>query len=106
LIEARLLREQPLALAGDLLIAPHHGSRSASSAAFLDAVAPRFVAVSAGYRNRFRHPTPEVLARYEERGIEVVATAESGMGEFEIDAAGTSLVGEWRRDEARFWNER
>jgi competence protein ComEC len=106
LIEARLLREQPGRLGADLLIAPHHGSRSASSEPFLDAVSPRLVAVSAGYRNRFNHPAPEVLAHYHDRGIDVVSTVEGGMTEISVTTDGVAVVGRWRRDHPRFWTER
>ena len=47
---------------------PHHGSRTSSSEEFIDAVAPRWAVVPAGYRNRFGHPAREVLARYDGRG--------------------------------------
>jgi competence protein ComEC len=57
-----------------VLTVPHHGSRTSSSAAFLDAVRPEVALVSAGYRNRFRHPHPEVLARYEARGVRLWRT--------------------------------
>ncbi len=105
LIEARLLRERPQSLRADLLIAPHHGSRSASSAEFLDAVAPRYVAISAGYRNRFKHPADEVVARYRERGIVAVSTVEGGMTSFALSAEDVALRGQWRRDQPRFWTE-
>ena len=62
----------------NVMLAPHHGSRSSSSPAFLNHVKPELVIVSAGYRNRFKHPHPRVIARYRARGIEVLNTAESG----------------------------
>jgi competence protein ComEC len=65
-------------LAADLLLVPHHGSKSSSSAPFLDAVQPRTALVQAGYRNRFGHPAPEVLGRYQERQIRVVESARCG----------------------------
>jgi len=72
--EAALLRRSDKALASTLLVVPHHGSRTSSTAAFLDAVQPRVAVVQAGYRSRFGHPAPDVLARYAERGIDVVRT--------------------------------
>jgi competence protein ComEC len=61
-----------------VLIVPHHGSKTSSTAAFVDAVRPRVAVFQAGYRNRFGHPAPEVLARYRERGITVFASPACG----------------------------
>ena len=61
-----------------MLIVPHHGSRTSSTAAFLDAVQPRIAVFQAGYRNRFGHPAPDVLERYRERGIAIVASPACG----------------------------
>ncbi|MCZ2105715.1 MAG: DNA internalization-related competence protein ComEC/Rec2, partial [Burkholderiales bacterium] len=61
-------------LAADVLVVPHHGSKTSSSDAFLDAVQPATALVQAGYRNRFGHPAPPVVQRYEERGIALVNT--------------------------------
>jgi competence protein ComEC len=65
-------------LKADVLLVPHHGSKTSSSAQFLDAVAPRIALVQAGYRNRFGHPAPPVLARYAERNIRVITSAQCG----------------------------
>ena len=65
-------------LKADFLLMPHHGSKTSSSAAFLDAVQPRFALAQAGYRNRFGHPVESVLARYHERGISVVKSPACG----------------------------
>jgi len=73
---ALLARGAPLA--AQLLLVPHHGSRTSSSAAFLDAVHPRWAVVQAGYRNRFGHPAPDVLDRYFERGIAVIDSPHCG----------------------------
>ena len=67
--EIRLLREHPEALRSAVLIVPHHGSKTSSTAAFLDAVAPQVAMFQAGHLNRYGHPAEEVLARYRERGI-------------------------------------
>lgn len=56
-------------LRADLLLVPHHGSRTSSSEAFLAAVRPAFAVAQVGYRNRFGHPAPDVVARYRAHGI-------------------------------------
>ena len=66
------------ALKSTLLLVPHHGSKTSSSAAFLDAVQPQLAVVQAGYRNRFGHPAASVLERYDERNIKVIDTAHCG----------------------------
>ncbi|MDO9285477.1 MAG: competence protein ComEC, partial [Aquabacterium sp.] len=76
--EAALLRRGAAALASSVLLVPHHGSRTSSTEAFLDAVRPRTAIVQAGYRSRFGHPAPDVIARYADRGIEVVRSDQCG----------------------------
>ena len=65
--------------------APHHGSASSSSDAFLDALAPALALVSCGLENRYGHPAPAVLARYAERGIPVLRTDRDGAVALETD---------------------
>ena len=69
--EQALVHDHGAALRADLLLVPHHGSRTSSSPVFLDAVAPRVAWVQAGYRNRFGHPVPAVMSRYTERATAV-----------------------------------
>jgi competence protein ComEC len=76
--EARLVQASGLALRSEALLVPHHGSKTSSTPAFIDAVAPRFAVVQAGYRNRFGHPAPEVAQRYLARGISLVRTDRCG----------------------------
>jgi competence protein ComEC len=73
---ALVLREPDLR--ADWLLVPHHGSLTSSSAAFLEAVRPRVAVVQAGYRNRFGHPRPEVVARYEAWNVRWVQTPQCG----------------------------
>jgi competence protein ComEC len=61
-------------LASAVLKVPHHGSQTSSSARFLDAVAPQFAIVSAGFENRFGFPHPEVLRRYDARDCTLART--------------------------------
>jgi competence protein ComEC len=75
--EARLVADGA-ALGADVLLVPHHGSKTSSSAGFLDAVAPRLALVQAGYRNRFGHPAPEPMERYRERNAVVLDSPHCG----------------------------
>ena len=65
-------------LRADVLLVPHHGSKTSSSAPLLDAVAPRLALVQAGYRNRFGHPAPPVREAYIARGTVLVDTPHCG----------------------------
>jgi len=85
-VEAALVASgQPLK--ATVLKAPHHGSDTSSSAAFLQAVDPQLVVVSVGADNRFGHPSPEVLERL--AGRTVLRTDERGT--IEIVTDGTRL---------------
>jgi len=75
--EAATVR-RPSSLKSTVLKSPHHGSKSSSGSAFLNAVDPEAVAVSAGRFNNFGHPSPEVIERYRRRGAEVFRTDEGG----------------------------
>jgi len=71
--EERLIRTHA-ASGADVLLVPHHGSRTSSSEEFIAAVAPRWAIVPAGYRNRFGHPAREVLERYSRAGVALLRT--------------------------------
>jgi competence protein ComEC len=98
--EARLVREQPAALKSDVLLVPHHGSKTSSSPAFLDAVAPRVALVQSGYRNRYGHPAPAVAARYAERGIAFIDTVGCGAWSASGDSHGVCE----RERSRRYWH--
>nr|WP_235578157.1 DNA internalization-related competence protein ComEC/Rec2 [Pseudorhodoferax sp. Leaf267] len=75
-----------VALRADVLLVPHHGSKTSSSPGFLAQVAPRIALVQAGYRNRFGHPAPEVVQRLQAHGIAVQASARCGAMAWRSDA--------------------
>lgn len=72
----------------DVLLVPHHGSATSSTAEFVAMLRPRFALVSAGWNNRFGHPHPTVVERYRERGAHVVSTAVSGALRWRSERAG------------------
>ncbi len=100
--ETALVAASAEALRSDVLIVPHHGSKTSSTGAFLDAVQPRVAVFQAGYRNRFGHPAAEVLARYRERGIEIDITPNCGAW---LWTASTPAAGACHRENARrYWH--
>jgi competence protein ComEC len=103
--EIRLLREQPEALRSAVLIVPHHGSKTSSTAAFLDAVAPRVAVFQAGHLNRYGHPAEQVVARYSERGIARIDTPSCGAWTWRSGSEAGVLSAVCERAEARrYWN--
>lgn len=101
--EQRLVA-QAADLRADLLLVPHHGSRTSSSAAFLDAVAPRVALVQSGYRNRFGHPAAEPMARYAQRSVQVVDSPACGAMAWQ--SRHPAVVSCHRVQQARYWNHR
>lgn len=90
----------------DWMSMPHHGSRSSSSEALLDAAAPGWASAQAGYRNRFGHPDHEVLARYMARGVHIVRSDESGMAQWRFRSDGAVGLHRWRASMHRYWHNR
>ena len=89
-----------------VLQVPHHGSRTSSSAPFIKAIEPELAVVSAGWRNRFGHPRPEVLQRYAQAGVPVLNTALEGAVQIDFPAAARPFVAaRWRRLKRRYWRE-
>jgi competence protein ComEC len=88
----------------DFLLVPHHGSKTSSSEAFLDAVQPGMAVVQAGYRNRFGHPAAPVAARYRERGIAWVESAKCGAATWRSQAP--REVACHRLAQPRYWYHR
>ncbi|AMM23276.1 DNA internalization-related competence protein ComEC/Rec2 [Variovorax sp. PAMC 28711] len=99
--EAALVARGP-GLQADVLLAPHHGSKTSSSAAFLNAVKPRIAIAQVGYRNRFGHPADEVLQRYRERDIRVFDSPHCGA--FRWSSAVPEQVICQREEGRRYWH--
>jgi competence protein ComEC len=98
--EAEMLkRELPRS---EILLVPHHGSRTSSSPEFIAAVAPRWAVVPVGYRSRFGHPAPEVLERYRTAGVQVLRTDLDGAITMTLEKNQTAPVSE-RVRRGRYW---
>lgn len=99
--EYALLERVPDRLRAGVLLAPHHGSGTSSTPAFLEAVAPELAIFQVGYGNRYHHPKPEVFERYRQLGIQRLRTDESGAIRLEIDQE--IKISTYRSEHARYW---
>ncbi len=109
--EAVLIKQfskNPQKLKSDLLIAGHHGSKSSTSQAWLNQVAPNKVVFSAGYLNRYHFPNKDVLERIENknqsRPIHWWNTACSGALQFEVTKSGINLREEARKSQRKWYH--
>jgi competence protein ComEC len=91
------------ALRADVLLVPHHGSRTSSSADFVAAVAPRWALIPVGYRSRFGHPHRRVLERYRALGAAVLRTDLHGGLAVRLAPDGVELRAA-RLDARRYWH--
>ena len=101
--EGELVARHASALRADVLIAPHQGSRSSSTPAFVAAVEPQVVIFPVGYRNRFGHPHAEVVGRYRAVGARIYRTDRDGALTLDFDAAGTIRIQPHRAGYRRYW---
>lgn len=107
MVESKLISDYGDGLSSDVLIVPHHGSKTSSSQVFIEQVRPDYALVSAGYRNRFRHPRPDIVERYQALGVEVMNTAVSGaISIYFDDESGISVPKSYRNQYHHYWNHR
>ncbi len=94
-VEAEMI-EEGLVQKTDVLKVPHHGSKTSSTAAFLDILHPAYAVLSAGYENSYGHPHAEVLERYEERQACVLRTDQDGLVTVRSDGRRLQMdMGRW-----------
>ena len=99
--ETALVQRMGNELKADVLLVPHHGSKTSSTENFLDAVQPRWALLQHGYRNRYGHPAPVVVQRYEVRGIRMLDSPHCGAMHWGSDQPGEVLC---QRDlDKRYW---
>ena len=101
--ERELVAADPGALQADVLVVPHHGSRTSSTPAFVAAVAARAAVFTPGYRNRFGHPRPEVVARYAASSRH--RTDLDGAMTFSFAAGSTRQPQAEREQRRRYWHD-
>lgn len=104
--EQALLQQHEEQLDVDVLVVPHHGSRTSSSWPFLDRVSPKLALISSGYLNRFHHPAADVVARYRQIDSQVMNTAETGAIQILTQTGREPLVSSWRDRSNPYWRHR
>ncbi|HSS47217.1 MAG TPA: DNA internalization-related competence protein ComEC/Rec2, partial [Burkholderiales bacterium] len=100
--EEELLKRTPEQLQADVLIAPHHGSKTSSTEIFIEKVRPKTVIFTVGYRNQFGHPKPEVVERYKTLGGKIYRSDLDGALTLDFDSRGV-MVRSYRAERRRYW---
>ncbi len=101
--EAELIARNASDLAAQIVMAPHHGSKTSSTPAFLQAVNPLHVVMQNGYRNRYGHPHPNVSQRYLDAGITQWRSDLDGAVVLDVQSDGFNLFS-WRTQAQRYWH--
>ncbi len=99
--EQALVQRMGDELKADVLLVPHHGSKTSSTEGFIDAVQPRWALLQHGYRNRYGHPAPVVVQRYAARGIRMLDSPHCGAIHWRSDVPGQVLC--QRELDKRYW---
>ncbi|MEO8418561.1 MAG: DNA internalization-related competence protein ComEC/Rec2 [Methylophilaceae bacterium] len=103
--EHDLLRVSPHSLAADVLLVPHHGSKTSSTVDFVAAVQPRVAIFTVGYRNRFGHPKQAVLERYEQIGSQTYRSDQDGAVLLNFFSNNGITITRWRSQARRYWQD-
>jgi competence protein ComEC len=101
--EAWLVQTYGNALKADVMVAPHHGSKTSSTIAFMETIQPKYVLIPAGYRNQFGHPHKQVLANYRQVHAKWLNSADSGAISVKVEN-GLAEVQGMRETESNYWN--
>lgn len=103
-VEYRLQQINPTVIQADVLLVPHHGSKTSSSLGFLATVNPKLAINSAGQYNPFNHPVDEVVKRYQQLNIPIIDTRHSGL--ITLDTHPNLKTQQYRLDYPRIWRQK
>ena len=102
--EWQLLEKYGDRLASDIFMVPHHGSKTSSSASFIQAVNPEISLISVGYKNRYRLPSSKVLARYTAAGRAFLQTSSSGAISIKLTGRRGIDIERYREKAGKYWH--
>ena len=103
-VETLLARNGAISQA-DIVLIPHHGSRTSSSDLFVSTVRPKVAIVSAGFENRWGFPKEDIVSAWSNAGAEVLNTATSGAISYRIcERGGMRRLGLHRLEARNYWN--
>jgi competence protein ComEC len=101
-----LLTDNSTLTSADVVLIPHHGSRTSSSPRFIAALEPKVAIVSAGFENRWGFPKEEIVAAWRNAGAEVLNTATAGAISYRLCRDdGMRRLGLHRYESRRYWHE-
>jgi len=99
----KVLLENYPDLSADILLVPHHGSKTSSGMSFIRQLKPDYAIISSGYLNRFKHPDDGVVGRYKQNASQVLNTSSAGAIEVTINKNGKWTVKQWRLSKPALW---
>ncbi len=103
IIERDLVRRNPADVRADVVVVAHHGSNGSSDTEFIAATGAKYALISAGYGNRFHHPRPQAVERWQQSGAQVLVTMDTGAQHVQLGADGIT-VEDRRGAQPRLWD--
>ena len=103
--EQTLLESQADKLKSDVMIAPHHGSKTSSTDALIEAVNVKHIIFTVGYLNRFKHPKPEIINRYQSNGATRYRSDHDGALIVDFMRESSLQINAWRTVHRRYWHD-
>ncbi len=103
-IETQLLEKYGRQLAADILVVPHHGSKTSSSSAFINTINPKIALFSLGYKNRYKFPNNKVIKRYELLNSDLIQTDKAGAIIINLTEKDGIVVTKYREKAGKYWH--
>jgi competence protein ComEC len=91
-------------LQSDVLVVPHHGSKTSSTVDFVQAVGAKNIIFTVGYLNRFKHPKPLIEKRFEESGADIYRSDYQGAVLIDFKKFNVIKIEAWRQTQPRYWH--